>query len=54
MLSLGFYKPDVYCVSLCQYVQRDGIHVHAGNNVTLSLDKWRLLISMLPEIEADI
>jgi hypothetical protein len=56
MLSLGFYKPDVYCVSLCHYILREGRHLHAagGSNITLSLEKWRELISWLPMIEADI
>ena len=54
MLSLGYYKPDVYLVALSHYVLKDGRHVHAGNNVSLTLEKWRLLMSMLGEIEADI
>jgi len=54
MISLGYYKPNVYLVALSQYVMKDGRHVHTSNNVSLSLDKWRLLVSMLDEIEADI
>ncbi len=54
MLSLGYYKPNVYLVALSQYVMKDGWHVHTANNVSLSLDKWRHLVSMLDEIEADI